>query len=80
MYALTNTNIAGIRFSITKYVVVLAIMDMVSAKSDVNSPKEKSMFLATLNWKVTKKQNKKHQKHIDPVCNSASFCNSVYYR
>ena len=41
----------------TKYGVVLAIMDMASAKSDVNGPK-KIMFLATLNWKRTKTKTK----------------------
>ena len=39
----------------TKYVVVLAIMDMASAKSDVNDPKKKIIFLTTLSWKVTEK-------------------------
>ena len=45
MYFLTQL---GLDFFMTKYVVVLLIMDMVSAKSDVSSPKEKSMFLETL--------------------------------
>ena len=40
MYALKNTNKAGK----TKYAVVLAIMDMESAKFDVNSLKDKSMI------------------------------------
>ena len=38
MYALTNTLFG---FFLTKYVVVLSIMDMVSAKPDVNGVKEK---------------------------------------
>ena len=38
----------------TQYVVVLLIMDMESAKSDVNGPKKKSTILAYLNENVTK--------------------------
>ena len=40
MYALTNTNIAGILFLMTQPVVVFTIMDMESAKSDVNGRKD----------------------------------------
>ena len=38
----------------TKYGVILAIMDMVPAKSDVNGPKKKYVFLAYFNEKRTK--------------------------
>ena len=42
MYALRNTNIGGIKKKfMTKYAVILAIMDMASVKSDVNGPKKK---------------------------------------
>ena len=45
MYALRNANIGVIIFFMTKlYAVVLAIMDMASAKSDVNGPKKKVHF------------------------------------
>ena len=42
----------------TIYGVVLAIMDMASAKSDVKGPKIKVCF-GDLNWKVRKKGEKK---------------------
>ena len=41
MYLLTNTNYAVIFFFITRHVIVPLIMDMESAKSDVNGPKTK---------------------------------------
>ena len=44
MYLLTNTNIARIKFFMTQHIVVLLIMDMRSAKSDVNGPKKKYAF------------------------------------
>ena len=42
MCALTNTNIAGINFAMTKYAVVLAWhgIDMVLSKSNVNGPND----------------------------------------
>ena len=52
MYALRNTNLAKICFFRTKYAADLAIMDIASAKLDVNGPK-KSMNLAYFNEKVT---------------------------
>ena len=50
----------------TKYGIMLAIMDKASAKSDVNGPK-KIMFLGTLNWKRTKTKTKnllKSKNHL----------------
>ena len=44
-------------FFMTTYGVILAIMDIASAKSDVNGPKKK-VFLAYCNKKVTKKHHK----------------------
>ena len=44
MYLLTNTNIARIKFFMTQHVVVLLIMDIESAKSDVNGPKKKYAY------------------------------------
>ena len=41
MYLLTNTNIAGIYFSMTHNFVILLSMDMESAKSDENGLKTK---------------------------------------
>ena len=38
----------------TQHVVVLLIMDMESAKSDVNGPKKKSALLAYFNKNMTK--------------------------
>ena len=45
MYALRNTNKAETHFLMTKYAIVLVIMDMAWAKSDVNGPNKKGMFL-----------------------------------
>ena len=82
MYALRNTNIAGIQFVMTKYAVILAIIDMASAKSDVNGPKNLKSSLLTLyflGWVrvqftlntlyVTPTHKKLFQKHIDPLYN-----------
>ena len=44
MYSLRNTNIAGIFFFMTKYGVILAIIEMASAKFELNGPKKISMF------------------------------------
>ena len=49
----------------TQHVVVLLIMDMESAKSDVNGPKKKTMLLGYFNKKGQKHQLK---KCIDPNC------------
>ena len=54
MYAFRNTNIVGIFFLMTAYGVILAIKDIASAKSDVNTPTKKSMFLPYCNEEVTK--------------------------
>ena len=54
MYAFRNTYIVGIFFFMTTYGVILAIKDIASAKSDVNGPTKKSMFLAYCNEEVTK--------------------------
>ena len=51
----------------TKYGVILAIMDMASAKSDVNGPKKKVCFWRIL-IKKWQKHKKKVKKHIDPNC------------
>ena len=45
----------------TKYSVILAIMDMASAKSDVNGRKKKVCF-----WRILIK--KKGQKHTKKFC------------
>ena len=42
MYALRNTNKAETHFLMTKYAIVLVIMDMAWAKSDVKGPNQKS--------------------------------------
>ena len=47
----------------TKFVVVLAIMDMVSAKSDVNGQKEKYVFGDF----ELESDTKKNQKRTDPL-------------
>ena len=60
MYLLTNTNIARFEFGLTQNVVVLLIMDMESAKSDVNGPKKKVRFWLILTTKkvtITPKNN-----------------------
>ena len=44
MYSLRNTNIAGIFFFMTKYIVVIAITDMASAKCGVNGPNKKDVI------------------------------------
>ena len=44
MYLLTNPKLLGFNFFMTQHVVVLLIMDMESAKSDVNGPKNKVRF------------------------------------
>ena len=44
-------------FLMTQHIVVLLIMDMESAKSDVNGPKEKVHF-----WRILIKKLQKHQK------------------
>ena len=44
MYALKNTKKAKIQFLMTKFTVILAILDMASAKPDVNGPKKKGCF------------------------------------
>ena len=49
MYALRNANRGETDFFMTKYAIVLVIMDMPWAKSDVNGPNKKGMLLAT--WK-----------------------------
>ena len=41
MYVLRNTNISVIFFLMTKYGGILAIIDMVSGKFDVNGPRKK---------------------------------------
>ena len=64
MYALRNTNIAVIYFFSTKCANVLAIMDMASAKSDVNGPKKKACFWQLC--RVTKTHKKCFNKKIDP--------------
>ena len=47
----------------TKYVVILAIMNIASAVSDVNDPKEKVCF-GVFKLKVTKRQKKVRKKYI----------------
>ena len=53
----------------THHVVVLLIMDMEPAKSDVNGPKKKLVFLLL---RILLERDKKHQKitlkRIDPNC------------
>ena len=49
MYLLPNTNNAGIKFFMTQHVIVLLIMDMASAKSNVNGRKTKLWFLLPKN-------------------------------
>ena len=51
MYALRNTNIGVIEFVFTTYSVILAIMDIASAKSDVNGPKKKVCL-----WRIIMKK------------------------
>ena len=52
MYALRNTNIGVIEFVFfTTYGVILAIMDIASAKSDVNGPKKKVCL-----WRIVMKK------------------------
>ena len=51
MYALKNTNIARIYFFMTIFCVILAIMDMASAMSDVNVLKKKVCF-----WRIVIKK------------------------
>ena len=52
----------------TTYGITFAIMDMASAKSDVNCPKKKNVW-AYCNEKVAKKNKKnKNKKLIDPNC------------
>ena len=48
----------------TKYGVILAIMDMASAKSDVNGPKKKACFwrILIIKKRGQKQQNKKGVK------------------
>ena len=52
-------------FFMTKYAVILAIMDMVSAKSDANGRKKKVCF-----WRILRKSDKSTKKvglkRIDP--------------
>ena len=48
----------------TQYVVVFLIMDMESAKSDVNCPKEKVIFWHILIIKKVTKTPKNNFKHI----------------
>ena len=60
MYALRNTNIARIQFFMTKYAIVLAIMDMASTKSDVNGSKKvtkhkidfSKIYRPSLHWTI----------------------------
>ena len=58
MYLLTNTNTARIFFLKTQHVFVLLIMDMESAKTDINGPNKKVCFLYFFNKKSDKKINK----------------------
>ena len=55
----------GFNFFMTQHVAVLLIIDMDSAKSDVNGPKKKYV-LAYFNKKVKKKNNKKTLKTYRP--------------
>ena len=50
----------GYNFFMTKYGIMLAIMDMVSAKSDVNAEKEKVCF-CVFYWKIDKNTKKRFQ-------------------
>ena len=57
-YVWTNANTAGFKFFMTKHIVVLLIMDIKWAKSDVNGRKEKVCFWLLCIRKWQKKTNK----------------------
>ena len=56
----------GFNFCMTKHIVVLLIMDMKEAKSDVNGRKEKVCFCDFV-LDCYKRNHKKVLKHIDPL-------------
>ena len=67
MYLLTITNNAGISFFMTKHGVVLLILDMESAKPDVNGRKTIIWFCSFVFESDKKKTKKMFQKRIDPI-------------
>ena len=63
----------GYNFLMTKYGIMLAIMDMVSAKYDVNGEKEKVCFFFAYLLKNWQKHQKKVSKHVDPNWNELNL-------